>query len=302
MKRLMLVLLLMAFAASSFGATAYRKIRFSHPEFQDADIRAAQADTLIDSIVTGYPVIDSLLGDISLPMIVNYDLYTIGGDSIPSYGNFIPPIPTTVVNDTGYLPQRYLDSLEVDSIRYGWWSGTDTFSTFQDTVFDVPFLDSFQLDFGVPNDLALTYYYTSGDTQTFMWWLPAGYTPAGIPTAGSMDYVTAYIRVGEGIFDSATGSMIARGRLELQVNLLGGKTFRTTDWAIIPKQYKKKPDDSGLVRFFLPANTALSPAGSYYELSYKSQNFFSRSYGVIRRFTLDSLPDPQNIMETNEVP
>jgi len=119
--------------------------------------------------------------------------------------------------------------------------------------------------------------------------------------AGPVNYVTAYIDVGSGIIDSSSGAMIPRDRLKFTLSLVGEPSLNDGSWAYVPKDWEKAPNASGRVTFTIPANTVLTPEGSYYELRYQTSDRRTRSSGVYRMFIVDTIPDPINILETTEV-
>lgn len=124
----------------------------------------------------------------------------------------------------------------------------------------------------------------------------------GVPGAApGPDYVMAYIDIGTAMIDSVTGDMIPRTRLELKLNLIGEVTLNDGSWAYLPQTQTKKPDAAGRVGFYIPANTMLTPSGSYYELSYRSLDSRTLTSGIIRRFQVDTIPDPINILNATEV-
>ncbi len=121
------------------------------------------------------------------------------------------------------------------------------------------------------------------------------------PTAApSVEYVTVFLNVGSGVVDSASGAMLPRDRAEITLTLVGEPRLNDGSWSYIPKVQKKKPDVDGQVQFQVPANTALSPAGSYYVLTYEVRDRRSSSTGEIRRFVVDTLTDPINILDCEE--
>jgi len=122
-----------------------------------------------------------------------------------------------------------------------------------------------------------------------------------IPAAASSpNYVLAYVDVGEGIIDSASGSMIPRDAIELYLDLIGETTLNDGSWMIVPKRQTKEPDASGRVNFIIPANTVMTPLGSYYILSYRAFDGVMQITGELKRFTVDTIPDPINILDATE--
>jgi len=138
--------------------------------------------------------------------------------------------------------------------------------------------------------------YSSNHTDT-LW--GASTEPAA---AGTVDYVAAYIDVGTGIVD-LSGNMIPRTGIELQLQLVGQPYLHLTDhsWVIIPKLSIEYPNPVGRVTFYVPANTAMSPPGSHYVLTYIATDGYTRSVGQIRKFVLDTIPDPVKIIATTRV-
>ena len=138
--------------------------------------------------------------------------------------------------------------------------------------------------------------WTSDTTDTIFGYL-------NVPAAAiAVNYVTAYVDLGAGFIDSVSGAMTPRTKVKIACNLLGGRNITGSTWALVPKTQKKKPDANGRVQFFLPANTVIEPAGSYYELTWEARDGADLLTGTIRKFIVDTLPDPINILEATEVP
>lgn len=127
-----------------------------------------------------------------------------------------------------------------------------------------------------------------------------GYLDVPAAAAG-VNWVAAYIDIGSGIIDSATGLMIPRTGLRWSLTLVGEPTLNDGTWAYAPKVYQKQPDSDGRTIFYVPANTPLTPAGSYYILTYTAWDGSSLRTSEIRKFILDTIPDPVNILNTTKV-
>ncbi len=123
-----------------------------------------------------------------------------------------------------------------------------------------------------------------------------------VPAATAGDNVTAYLDVGTGKIDSASGGMVPLTNVEYQCILMGGRYMVSGSWLIVPQTYVEYPSDSGRVIFTLPATTTMTPAGAYYELWYQAGQGRSMTRGKIRKFIVDTIPDPVDIMESTEVP
>lgn len=128
-----------------------------------------------------------------------------------------------------------------------------------------------------------------------------GWKMADPSAAAGVSYVTAYFDVGAAYIDSGTGLMATREQVDIYCELIGGKYLMGTTWALLPQIPPKRPDTSGRVRFFLPANGEIMPAGSYYQLSWRARDGYSMYGDVLRKFIVDTLPDPINIWEATEV-
>lgn len=122
-----------------------------------------------------------------------------------------------------------------------------------------------------------------------------------VPAAAtSPNYVRAYVDIGEGIIDSASGSMIPRNAVQLHLELIGHPTLNDGSWMIIPKRYTATPSTSGRVNFVIPANTVLTPEGSYYVLSFRAYDGTQKMSGELKRFIVDTIPDPLLILDAME--
>lgn len=118
--------------------------------------------------------------------------------------------------------------------------------------------------------------------------------------ATSPNYVRAYVDVGEGIIDSASGSMIPRNAIQLYLELVGSSTLNDGSWMIVPKRQVKSPDANGRVNFIIPANTVLTPEGSYYILSFRAYDGTQQITGELKKFIVDTIPDPLLILDATE--
>lgn len=119
--------------------------------------------------------------------------------------------------------------------------------------------------------------------------------------ASTPSYVNVYFDVGAAYIDSTTGLMVTREKVDIYCELIGGKYLTGTTWALLPQIPPKRPDTAGRVQFLLPANTKIMPAGSYYQLSWRARDGYNILGDVLRKFIIDTLPDPINIWEATEV-
>lgn len=118
--------------------------------------------------------------------------------------------------------------------------------------------------------------------------------------ATSPNYVRAYVDIGEGIIDSASGSMIPRTAIRLYLELVGSPTLNDGSWMIVPRRQVKSPDANGRVNFIIPANTVLTPEGSHYILSFRAYDGTQQITGELKKFIVDTIPDPLLILDATE--
>ena len=117
--------------------------------------------------------------------------------------------------------------------------------------------------------------------------------------AGGVNYVTAYIDLGEGALDTS-GAMVPRTDVTLYVILSGyGSNSPRIDstWGILPKEYSATANANGRVMFRVPANTVITPSGTHWELSWSasgSTSMFTRK--LMFKCYLDTIPDPINLL------
>lgn len=122
----------------------------------------------------------------------------------------------------------------------------------------------------------------------------------GVGPAPGVDFVTLYIDIGTGAVTSG-GAMTPWTRIEARLNLIGEENLMySTTWGIVPEVYIGTPS-SGRITFRVPANTKLTPTGSYYELSFKTYSRYSSYTRKYMNFIVDTLPDPLNILEATRV-
>lgn len=115
-------------------------------------------------------------------------------------------------------------------------------------------------------------------------------------------YVVAYIDIMGSSVDSVTGQAIPRDKIYTYLDLVaeGGTVLSDGSQAYIPKRERKKPNSDGRVNYVVPANSALTPVGSYYVLSFEAWDGQTLTEGILKRFTLDTLVDPINILDATE--
>jgi hypothetical protein len=158
---------------------------------------------------------------------------------------------------------------------------------------------TFQLDAGTYTVLARRVGYTfTIDTLTVSGNIDSTAVVGYDEDAG---YVMAYINLSSGVFDSY-GEMVPRADTKLTLQLIGESNLHDTLWAYFPKVQEKYPDAvTGEAIFKVKPNSLLSPAGSYYVLSATSFDGYSTSTSIIRKFVVDTLTDPINVLNTTEV-
>ena len=114
--------------------------------------------------------------------------------------------------------------------------------------------------------------------------------------AAGVDFVRAYIDIGEIHIDTLTGAPIPYKKIELFLDLIGNPIAISGDWFLPPLTYKGKTDADGRVFFDVPANTKMTPPGTYYSLRYEGKGRRGRLRGHIGNFVIDTLPDPLQII------
>jgi hypothetical protein len=95
--------------------------------------------------------------------------------------------------------------------------------------------------------------------------------------------------------------MVPYTQIEMILNLQGNPSAFAGGFAIIPREYKEKPNASGRVIFDIPATTVMDPDGCYYILTYRTRVGQSVLSGDLGAFIVDTLPDPLNIIEAIQV-
>lgn len=140
-----------------------------------------------------------------------------------------------------------------------------------------------------------TFTHTAGATDTLV-----GYSISEPAAASSPQWVTAYMDFGTAFMDTATGAAISAQELEITCRFVAEGRVSCSTWAIVPESQTKKPNASGRVEFYIMVNNDCTPAGSYYELSYRSRRGRAQFEGIIKTFVVDSTPDPLNIINATE--
>ncbi len=120
-------------------------------------------------------------------------------------------------------------------------------------------------------------------------------------TPSATGYVSIYVDVASVLIDSTSGDWIPRSKIRLTLNLIGGNSLTNGSLFLFPVSEEKAPDASGRVTFQRPGNETVSPLGSYYELSFRTYDLRNRRSGIMRRFIVDTLTNPINIINTMEV-
>lgn len=139
------------------------------------------------------------------------------------------------------------------------------------------------------------------DTVRYVWGLYPGWTGTPPDSASTVDFVSAYLDAGSGIVD-AGGNMVPRRNVRFFLDLEGGQRgYHTDTWALIWQSYEGRPTAAGRVTFRVPANTKITPSGSYYVLRFEARDGHSLSRGTIYSFQLDTLPDPIMIFDATPI-
>ena len=191
-------------------------------------------------------------------------------DSIRTY--LITPFDSTY--DTSYVAVSQIE----DSIQV-----TDTITT---RILDLIFVDGIS----IPNSMYFDYIPSSGGAVGIV------YTPLPSTTAA---YVTAYIDASTGAVSG--GSMVPRTDVVMYLQLIGEGVMISGSWIILQTRYEGQPDTLGRTTWSIPANTAMTPAGSYYELWFEGWDGTMTTSGVVKKFVVDSIIDPLDISTATEV-
>lgn len=133
---------------------------------------------------------------------------------------------------------------------------------------------------------------SAGATDT-MW----GHTLFDPPAAAAASWVNMYLDVGTGWIDSATGYRIPLTEVEFTLTLSGVEGLNDGSWGFIPVDSSVRPDANGRVLWSGPANTIPGLEDSFYELRYKRRGHGSLASGLFKRFIVDTIPDPLNIID-----
>lgn len=124
-------------------------------------------------------------------------------------------------------------------------------------------------------------------------------TPTALP---STHWVTLYVYLGTPGVDSSLSFIVPKTKAELICELIGPHGMTADTVSLIPTEIRRRPDATGYVYFNVIANTKISPQGSYYNVYYRSRDGHTSAFGLLKKFVLDTVPDPINITATTEVP
>ena len=152
----------------------------------------------------------------------------------------------------------------------------------------------------------VTAYYPQGvgtlslDTS---YWLHTAYTWTAPPpsVSAAAAYVTGYLDVTSGEV-TVGGALTPRSGAKFTLQLIGEVSLNDSAWAYFPRVQEKWVDTTtGRVTFRLVANTMLYPMGSYYMLSAQVFDGYSMQNSIMRKFVVDTLTDPVNLLRTTQV-
>lgn len=132
----------------------------------------------------------------------------------------------------------------------------------------------------------------SASDQVVLHKTKAKVAPAATATS---DWVLAYADVTRGVIDTITGLYVGATDMLVKIFLVNADHFTNNAFIILPDVYEETPDNTGRVKFVLPANTKLSPPGSYYEMYFTGRRGRTLGGGMIKRFIVDTFPDPLDI-------
>lgn len=314
--RRQLILLLMLSTLLMAG-THYHRLQLSLGDDALDSLRVWQYanGTITDSFkFTSFPVVDSILIGDTLETKLTYWFYFTG-----DAGTYRSSWETVEGNPTGgYIdsnlqgisnPNRIFTVVVIDS------SGTDELIPGASTDLKNAALTTLQQKNGSPvvfsvNDATFTLVSVAGgftcDTSVIV---VTGnqedtvycYNTPDPGAAAGVDFVRAYIDIGEVHIDTLTGAPIPYKNVELFLDLIGNPIAISGDWFLPPLTYKGKTNAAGRVSFDVPANTKMSPNGTYYSLRYEARGRRGRLRGHIGNFVIDTLPDPLQIINAMSV-
>ena len=165
------------------------------------------------------------------------------------------------------------------------------------------------MDFTLPSDVYLIaasksgYFFSRKNTTVTVSKADTicGYDIPFPAASASIADVTAYMDLSTG--GVSGGVLIPYYRnIKGKLRLVGESFLRTTTGqAIIPRDYVAEPDAAGRITFSVPANSVILPAGSYYELYFTGTGSSSIASVPYMKFTLDTIPDPINILKATRV-
>lgn len=154
--------------------------------------------------------------------------------------------------------------------------------------------------------LVVTAYYPQGVVTPLAdssYWLHTAYTWTATPPTASATaaYVTGYLDVTSGEV-TVGGALTPRSGAKFTLQLIGEVSLNDSSWAYFPKVQENWVDTTtGRVTFRLVANTMLYPVGSYYILTAQVFDGYSMQNSILRKFIVDTLTDPVNILRTTQV-
>jgi len=171
----------------------------------------------------------------------------------------------------------------------------DTTYTISDTVMvTLPIDTTFSLRTDRDNQLYLLWF-AGDDTSASTTWLL--YETLDGPAQAIADYVRVYFDVTSGVVSG--GALEPRANIEFQLKLIGGPPMSYGGWGIIPKLWKARPV-GGRVTFDVPPTTLVNPDGAYYLLTYTARVGPYPIRGTVKRFYVDTLVDPLNVLDADE--
>lgn len=260
-----------------------------------------EGDSTAHSIVTGSTYRDTTISlDETVHNMLLYRYYPAGETEPLGFLGSWPSVRYEGTDSLWQLPHRLYLGQTVDSIETYLITSTDS-------AYDTTYVDTNQVEDSVQVTDTITMrildlVYLDGSSAPYSMYFDYIPSTRGVPlpttTAAS---VNAYIDISTGAVDSTTGLMVPRTDLVLYLNLIGQGVMISGSWIIVQTRYEGQPTAAGRTTWTIPANTALTPAGSYYELWFEGWDGMMMTSGVVKKFVVDSIIDPLDISTATEV-
>jgi hypothetical protein len=258
-----------------------------------------EGDSTDSDVATGSTYRDTTISlDETKHNMLLYKYWPAGETQPLGYVGSWPSVRPEGTDSIWQLPHRLYLGETVDSIQTYLIRPND--STYDTTYVDTNQVeDSIQVTDTIATRI-LDLIYIDGNSDPYSMYFDYIPSTRGTPLASTTAaYVSVYIDASTGAVSG--GTMVPRTDVVFYLNLMGEGVMISGSWIILQTRYEGQPTAGGRTTWIVPANTAMEPAGSYYELWFEGWDGWMMNSGLVKKFVVDTIVDPLDISTATEV-